>query len=433
MSNAAILEVPPATPALEDSKFNRILRWRNGERVGPWEMQVHPTNRCNLKCRICWERRAEKEIGMSIYDRNVEVSDERYLQIVDEAAALGVREWTIVGGGEPMVRDELVISMCERIKHHGMQAYLHTNATRFKRDHFERLIAAGLDRVRVSIDGPTEDLNNAIRGGGFEKAVNNLKLLKEIKETSGAQFPLVSLHPVITNITYQHLDKIIELAAEVGAAGVGLSHLVFEKPELEEGAVFVLNDAQRAELPRHILHAQRRAHQLGIAEEFDALLPNDLRSDKGKPHLGRTCCGDGRITDAACYEVWLSCIIHVTGKVGPCCVSYDDNADNVKDMSLEDAWYGPFMTETRRRILTDDLPHFCAGCPTYITPRSEKIRHDLVEVIPRADLAQWDKWAGLSLPGKIALLAERSRQTLQHRGVRQTLQRASEWIQTRRR
>ncbi len=438
MSNAAVLEAAPpnpagTTPALEDTKLNRILRWRRGERVGPWEMQVHPTNRCNLKCRICWERRAEKEIGMSIYDRNVEVSDERYLRLVDEAADLGVREWTIVGGGEPMVRDELVISMCERIKRHGMQVFLHTNATRFKRSHFERLIEAGLDRVRVSIDGPTEELNNAIRGGGFDKAVNNLKLLKEVKATAGAQFPLVSLHPVITNITYQHLDKIVDLAAEVGAAGVGLSHLVFEKPELEEGAVFVLNDQQRAELPKYIQAAQRRAETLGIQEEFDALLPNELRSDRGKPHLGRTACGDGRMTDAACFEVWLSCIIHVTGKVGPCCVSYDDHADSIKDLTLHDAWYGPFMENVRRRIVTNDLPHFCAGCPTYITPRSEKVRHDLVPVLNHDELAQWDKYSNLSLTGKLALLASRSTEHLRRRGVRQTLQRASEWIQLHRR
>lgn len=416
----------PSAPA-EDSKMSRILRWRNGGTAGPWEIQVHPTNRCNLKCKICWERRAEKEIGMSIYDKHAEVSDERYMRIVDEAAELGVREWTIVGGGEPMVRDNLVIAMCERIKKLGMHVNLHTNATRFRRDHFERLIAAGLDAVRVSIDGPTQSLNDAIRGGGFEKAVGNLRMLNEVKKEAGVDFPRVSLHPVITNITYRHLVDIVDLASELGAKGVGFSHLVFEKPDEEEGAVFLLNDAQRAELPLHVRRAQARARELGIGEEFDALLPNDLRSEKGKPALGRTCCNDGRMTDAACYENWLSCVIHVTGKLGPCCVSYDDHADNIQDMSLRDAWFGPFMTEMRRRIVTQDLPHFCAGCPTYIGPRSEKIRHDLVELIPVGERAQWNKWGDLSPSAKALKLATRFGETLRHKGIKQTIQRAVEW------
>lgn len=96
----AATQTPIAVPE-HDSKHTRILRWRNGEQVGPWEMGAHPTNRCNLKCKICWERRAEKEIGMSIYDKATEVSDERYLQLVDEAAALGVRESPLSAGASP--------------------------------------------------------------------------------------------------------------------------------------------------------------------------------------------------------------------------------------------------------------------------------------------------------------------------------------------
>ena len=430
MSSTATLESPVPVDT-QDTKLSRVLRWRRGERVGPWEIQVHPTNRCNLKCKICWERRAEKEIGMSIYDRGVEVSDERYLRLVDESADLGVREWTIVGGGEPMVRDELVIAMCERIKQRGMLAYLHTNATRFKRSHFERLIAAGLDRVRVSIDGPTEDLNNTIRGGGFEKAFNNLKLLREIKEATGSQFPIVTLHPVITNITYRHLDQLVDLAHELGAAGAYAAHLVFEKPEEEEGAVFVLDAAQRAELPAHVKRAQDRARAIGIHETFDSLLPDDLRSDSGLPHLGRTACGDGRMTDAACFEVWLSCIVHVTGKVGPCCVSYDDAAENIKDMTLAEAWHGPFMEGLRRKIVTQDLPHFCAGCPTYITPRSEAVRHAMVPQLSTTELGTWDKYAGLGATGRLALFAARSTQYLRRRGVRMALRRAGEWVRLR--
>ena len=215
---------------------------------------------------------------------------------------------------------------------------------------------------------------------------------------------------------------------------VGLGQLNFEDPEKEEGAVFLLNAEERAELPKYIKRAQARARELNISESFDSVLTDEERSETSKPVLGRTCCGDGRMTDAACFEVWLTSVIHVTGQLGPCCVSYDAAADNIKDLSLRDAWFGPFMEETRRRIVTQNLQSFCYGChKTYIDPRSEKIRHDLVPVLNHDELAQWDKYANLSLTGKLALLATRSTEHLRRRGVRQTLQRASEWIQLHRR
>ncbi len=37
----------------------------------------------------------------------------------------------------------------------------------------------------------------------------------------------------------------------------------------------------------------RAVQEHGIDEDFDFLLPDEMRSEKGKPHLGRTKCADG--------------------------------------------------------------------------------------------------------------------------------------------
>lgn len=120
-----------------------------------------------------------------------------------------------------------------------------------------------------------------------------------------------------------------------------------------------------------------------------------MRSEKGKPHLGRTKCQDGRITDAACFEVFLGLhrprdrqgrpVLHVVRR----------QRREHQDVAARCVVWPVHAGQLRRRILTDDLPHFCAGCPTYIGPRSEAVRHRLVDFIPRGELAQWDKWAGL--------------------------------------
>jgi MoaA/NifB/PqqE/SkfB family radical SAM enzyme len=407
----------------EDTKFSRILRWRNGETPGPWEMQVHPTNRCNLKCKICWERRAEVEIGPQIYDKAQEVSDERLLHLVDESAEMGVREWTIVGGGEPMIRDELVIAMCERIRGHGMTVALHTNATRFTREHFERLMAAGLDFIRISLDGPTQALNDAIRGKGFDKAVQNIRLLNEMKRAAGTQLPRLSMHPVITNITHEHLKELVELAADLECELICFAQLIFERDD-ELGTVFLLDPAQRESLDRELARAAERAKELGVVAKIEGAMEHGS-SELGLDHLGRTRFGDGRMSDANCFEVWLSAVVHVNGNVGPCCVSYEDRANNIKESSLRDVWLGPYLQEVRRRIFTDGAMPYCVGCPSYITPRSESIRHDLSKM-------RWKEWAGMSTPQQLRTVSGQFLGNLRQRGLTQTLRRAWRRLQASR-
>ena len=105
-----------------DTPLTRLHRWQAGETPGPWTITLIPTNRCNLRCEICWQRRTEADFGH-------EVQDSRLEELVDEAAAMGVREWNISGGGEPMARAGLVLSLCERIRERDMNGALQTNAT----------------------------------------------------------------------------------------------------------------------------------------------------------------------------------------------------------------------------------------------------------------------------------------------------------------
>ncbi|MFP4502981.1 MAG: radical SAM/SPASM domain-containing protein [Candidatus Hydrogenedentota bacterium] len=410
------------THGAADSKFARIQQWQRGETPGPWEMQVHPTNRCNLKCKICWERRAEIEIGPSIYDKRQEVSDARYLHLVDEAAELGVREWSIVGGGEPMVRADLVLAMCERICARGMNGAVHTNATRFKPEHFDRLIAAGWWQINLSLDGPNQELNDAIRGGGFEKAVANIKLLNQMKREAGAGFPRVRMNPVITNITWDRLEELVDLAHELECECLGFSHLVFESDD-EPGTAFRLNAEQMRQTPAMIARAAERAKELGLHSNFTSFETGST-ADVGAHAIGRTRYGDGRMSDANCFETWLSCVVHVDGRVGPCCVSYEADSDNIKDASLRDVWLGPYMQSVRERITGDNLMSYCAGCPTYITPRTEEIRHELSR-------QRWREWAAMPLGERLRLAAGVWRENLRQRGLRATLGRAWRWVRVR--
>ena len=84
---------------IEKEKIRRLSAWTDGRKKGPVRIDIEPTNSCNLKCRFCWTMSA-KRLSSCQYEKII--TEERILEILHEAANLGVLEWQIAGGWEPI-------------------------------------------------------------------------------------------------------------------------------------------------------------------------------------------------------------------------------------------------------------------------------------------------------------------------------------------
>ena len=156
-----------------ETKIKRLREWKSGNPQGPVSIHLDTTNRCNQECVFCWQRSHERK-GWIDYDN--ELSEEKLLDIVDEAADLGVVHWLLSGGGEPMLRKETTINVMEKIKEHDMHGDIITNGTLFNEDYIERLVRCGWDRVRFSINGPRADVHDMLVGreNAFEEAIKSI-------------------------------------------------------------------------------------------------------------------------------------------------------------------------------------------------------------------------------------------------------------------
>lgn len=65
-------------------RAQRIAEWARGNPQPPVRIEIHPTDRCNLKCRFCWQVTADNQ------DYSWELPDEKWLSIVHEAGRMGV-------------------------------------------------------------------------------------------------------------------------------------------------------------------------------------------------------------------------------------------------------------------------------------------------------------------------------------------------------
>ena len=106
---------------------------------------VVPIRRCNLACTYCNE-----------YDKHsAPVPLGEMLRRIDRLAELGTTA-VHLSGGEPLLHPDLD-AIIHRIRGRGMLAGLLTNGYLLTRDRIERLNAAGLDQLQISIDNVMPD------------------------------------------------------------------------------------------------------------------------------------------------------------------------------------------------------------------------------------------------------------------------------------
>ena len=133
----------------------------------PWLILFDPTMACNMHCKGCWS---------GTYGHKSSLTFEQMDKIVTQGKELGAYLYMLTGG-EPMVRKEDVLKLCE--KHHDCFFAAYTNSTLIDEDLCKRVQKLGNLTFMLSIEG-TEETNDARRGEGhYHAAMKAMDLLKK--------------------------------------------------------------------------------------------------------------------------------------------------------------------------------------------------------------------------------------------------------------
>ena len=132
-----------------------------------WEV----THGCNLRCSHCL-------VGQELGPSTLDISSEDAFRVIDQASELGVSQMTLLGG-EPLTRPDLV-AIVDHAAGKGINVSLVTNGILLSEDLFTRLSNAGLSNITISIDGPTSETYDRVRGRGQFK-----RLSKALDDTFG--------------------------------------------------------------------------------------------------------------------------------------------------------------------------------------------------------------------------------------------------------
>ncbi len=181
-------------------------------------IQWHLTEKCNLRCRHCYQgERGTEELPLADIRRTTaEAAD----LIRDWSAAYGIafRPSMNLTGGEPFLRSDL-FAIIEDVKARGFEVHLLTNGTLVDGGRAERLARLGVDGVQVSIEGP-EEVHDAIRGqGSFAASTAGIEQLVD-------RGLAVTLNVTLSRLNAAHVGRIIAFGSHAGARRIGFSRLV---------------------------------------------------------------------------------------------------------------------------------------------------------------------------------------------------------------
>lgn len=283
----------------------------------PWTILLDPTSACNLHCTGCWAAEYGNKLNLS-YD---EIDD-----IIKQGKEMGVYFY-IYTGGEPLVRKDDLIRLCE--KHDDCVFMAFTNGTLIDEAFADEMLRVKNFVPSISLEGSKEATDSRRGDGVYDKAVKAMELLREKK----------LLYGISCCYTSQNYDSITseaywDMMIEMGAYFVWYFHYM---PVGNDASVELMPNPEQRELVYRRIREQRARKPL-FAMDFQ----NDAEFVGG-------CIAGGKN--------YLH--INANGDLDPCVfIHYSDS--NVREKTILEALRSPlFMAYHDGHPFNDNMLRPC--------------------------------------------------------------------------
>jgi MoaA/NifB/PqqE/SkfB family radical SAM enzyme len=347
-----------------ERRIEGFLRDHDG-RAGqlPAGIVYEATMRCNLHCEFCY-------VG-DLLNIEGEWRQELPLDVLRRAFPEDAGLQVSLTGGEIFMRKD-ILGVMEVFKDKGYTCgYLTTNGTIITDERAEALAelagAGFLKHISISIDGPGA-LHDKARGvaGTFERTAAGLRRLQEAASRKHA--PLrVSINTTVAHETLESLDRMVDVAEELGVDAIGLNHLMFSTPD-EVAETVRLTGAPGPEAISTFVTPDPGVDAARVRAQVDALAAKcrargirfDMRP-KVRPGILDAYYTPGARLQGRCLYPFLNARVSFSGKVYFCPFIRVEVGD-LTTQSLEDVWTGERYVALRKRLLDAQLFPVCRRC-----------------------------------------------------------------------
>ncbi len=170
-----IKKIPYLKPLIRYYRFRDFYQRMGFQR--PHEILIETTNRCNLRCPMCFTYKATRKKGI--------MDLVTYKKVIEQAVSFGIENVHLYTVGEPLLHPYLV-EMVQIAKENKRNIFIFTNGMLLTENITPRLIGAHLDNVIISIDGYSKEKYERMRSGGdFDKLLKNVTNFKRLRDSNG--------------------------------------------------------------------------------------------------------------------------------------------------------------------------------------------------------------------------------------------------------
>jgi len=313
--------------------------------IGPYTLQIDPTNRCNNDCIACWCRSPlllDKRIPAKIESQALPF--ELVRDLIDDAVDMGTKEIYIAGGGEPFMHPD-IMKIIEYIKKKGLICNLNTNFTLINKDIAYRLAELGVNYMTISIWAGTAKTYADLHPNKTEETFCQIEEVLSYMNSIKREIPYVKVYQVISNLNYFDIYEMVEFTRRTGSESVEFT-ILDTIPDRTDS--LLLNEEQRKWLFEQCQYIwdeyqkEKNPNKL-LLFKFDQF----MRRISGEHTL--TGEHDKNIIDKLpCTVGWIFSRALADGNVNYCLKAHRIPIGNLYEHSFRELWCSARQKEFRR-------------------------------------------------------------------------------------
>ncbi len=341
----------------------------------PYVVSWNLTYRCNLACEHCYlDAGGAPLVGTENFADRSELGTDECFRVIDEIAAFAPECLTILTGGEPLLRRD-ILEIVRRASERGLWVVVGTNGVSITENVAKRLANAGARGLSLSLDALDPDRHDRFRKvrGAWRNTVDGAEILNR----TGLPF-IVQTTAGSHNVG--ELDAIADFAHDRLAAKVwnlyflvptGRGQFVSDiTPEQYDEVLASLYRIQTKYDRRMLVNAKCAPHYIKTVLEHvsaqTAPMPTDAEAEVSWPGLSKIRTYSGGAGGCPAGTHYMG--IRPNGDVTPC-PYLPVFAGTLRSSSLADLWTSSSLfTDIRRRTSLGgrcgecEMNGHCGGC-----------------------------------------------------------------------
>lgn len=210
---------------ISDEILDDIKNMRTELKAGPSRIALSDAGACNLKCTMCGSGKNYKNEDRKVPERTME----EMLKILP-----ALREIRLTGDGDPFFRKDTreFLENFDAAKYPNIEFVILTNGQLLTPKMWGKIKHNNISQIWVSIDATKKETYEKIRiGGKWEKLVNNLKMISELRRTGEVGFFEINMTVMRSN--YKEIADFIRFGEKLHCDQVALQRFYGDIPERE--------------------------------------------------------------------------------------------------------------------------------------------------------------------------------------------------------